>query len=428
MTGHLLTAQQRQTLEEQLYGLPEILRRRARLLLLYDNGLTTYQAAQEADYSRSQARHWKHQFQTRGLAILPGLSEIGSLELEEDELPLVEPEVQPGPATGEPAELPFPLPLKSAGILTGDHMAEAGRKVWLYLFAEMLRHEDGTRRGEQIESLHDMRVATRRMRSAFDVFGQFFKAKALKPHLKGLRLTGRALGRVRDLDVLIEKVEAYQASLGLDAPSSLEPLLDNWRLQRDSARQQMLVHLGSQAYQDFKHAFNYFVQTPGVGVIQAEPGRVNVSYQVRDVVPMMVYQRLAAVRAYDAILDSASFVQLHALRIEFKKLRYTVEYFREVLAEEAQPVIDDLKQMQDHLGDLHDADVACQLLGDFLKTWEDSQRVHPLAERQNPEAILAYLAYQHNERHRLLVTFPQSWAYFNRPEFRSNLARAVAAL
>jgi CHAD domain-containing protein len=426
MTGYLLTSQQRQRLEEQLYSLPDILRRRARLLLLYDEGLTTYQAAQEMNYSRSQARHWKHQFQTSGFAILPGFSESDSVDVDE-EPPLAGVRAQPGLAAGEPADLPYPLPLKSAGILADDLMAEAGRKVWLFLFAEMLSHEDGTRLGENIEDLHDMRVATRRMRSAFDIFEQFFKAKALKPHLKGLRLTGRALGRVRDLDVLLEKVEHYQLSLGSVVPGSLELLLDAWRQQREAARQQMLVHLGSQAYRDFKLAFNRFVQTPGMGMLPANPEALS-AFQVRDVVPMMIYERLAAVRAYDAILDNASFIQLHALRIEFKKLRYTVEYFREVLGEEARTVINDLKQMQDHLGDLHDADVACQLLGDFLKIWEDSQRVRPLAERQNPEAILAYLAYQHTERHRLLVTFPQAWAYFNRPEFRQNLAQTVAGL
>jgi len=75
MTGHLLTSQQRQILEEKLYNLPEILRRRAQLLLLYDDGLTTYQVAQETGYSRSQARHWKHQFQVSGFAIVPGVGE-----------------------------------------------------------------------------------------------------------------------------------------------------------------------------------------------------------------------------------------------------------------------------------------------------------------------------------------------------------------
>jgi CHAD domain-containing protein len=71
--------------------------------------------------------------------------------------------------------------------------------------------------------------------------------------------------------------------------------------------------------------------------------------------PLLIYTRLASVRAFNAILPDASIEQLHGLRIEFKKLRYTIEFFREVLGEEARAVIDDLKALQDHLGDLNDA-------------------------------------------------------------------------
>ena len=82
---------------------------------------------------------------------------------------------------------PFPKPLDVIGIHPHDLLSEAGRKVMRYHFAEMLRHEAGTRLGEDIEALHDMRVATRRLRAAFEVFGSAFDKKALKPHLDGLR-------------------------------------------------------------------------------------------------------------------------------------------------------------------------------------------------------------------------------------------------
>jgi CHAD domain-containing protein len=44
----------------------------------------------------------------------------------------------------------------------------------------------------------------------------------------------------------------------------------------------------------------------------------------------LIYTRLEAVRAYEAILPQATIPQLHLLRIEFKKLRYAVEFFRDV--------------------------------------------------------------------------------------------------
>jgi CHAD domain-containing protein len=120
--------------------------------------------------------------------------------------------------------------------------------------------------------------------------------------------------------------------------------------------------------------------------------------------------------------------QLHALRIEFKKFRYTLEYFREILGEGSNHAINELKQLQDHLGELHDADVACQLVRGFLKKWDEEQIHKPIPERLNPAPIVIYLAYLHSQRYRLIATFPELWRKFNRPDFRQNIAQAISLL
>jgi CHAD domain-containing protein len=319
------------------------------------------------------------------------------------------------------------LARSSPGVGPDDLFAEAGRKVLGFHFAAMLRHEDGTRSGLDIEELHDMRVATRRMRAAFDVFENAFEPKVIGRHLKGLRASGRALGRVRDLDVLLEKAGRYVNELPTDQQVSLAPVLDAWRAEREKNRAAMLAHLDGKDYLRFKEKFLDFVTSPGAGSRQ-DAGEMPVPPRVRHVVPEMVYARLGVVRAYEEILGSASLEQMHALRIEFKKLRYTLEFFREVLGPEAGGVIEEIKGLQDHLGDLNDADVACQLLRAFLDEWEERQALLPLEERQNPEAIVAYLGARHAERHRLMVAFPAAWQRFNRPELRAALAAAVSGL
>lgn len=324
---------------------------------------------------------------------------------------------------------PFPAPMQKAGIEPCDPMAEAGRKVMRFHFAEMLRHEEGTRQGKDIEALHDMRVATRRLRAAFEVFGPAFEPAVLKPHLKGLRAAGRALGEVRDLDVFMEKAQLYLDTLPEDARPGLDPLLHSWQAQRESARARMIAHLDSLAYRTFKREFNLFLSIPGVGARPLPAGDLPgepVPEFVRDLAPVLVYNRLAAVRAFDRILEGARIEQLHALRIEFKKLRYTVEFFREVLGDEAKMVINDLKKIQDHLGDLNDADVATLILRQFLDEWDQAEL--PLEQRESPEAIVTYLAARHAERHRLLVTFRETWVKFNHPDFRRNLALAISSL
>jgi len=405
MTLHL-TPEQARAIQSFTAADREPLRRRAQLLLLYNNGLSTAEVAQQLGLSLSRTRYWRRQFMLRGMAIFP--------------------EAAPRPNPAETA-LALPAPLAAAGVLGDDSLAEAGRKILLFHFAEMLRHEPGTRLGEDIEALHDMRVATRRLRAAFAVFGQAYKTKALKPFLTGARNTGRALGRVRDLDVLLDKLQRYCASLPAEQKDGLLPLAEAWQTERQQARQALIAHLDSPAYETFKHTFNQFLQTPDAGR-QHPYAEAALPSRVRDAVPLLLYTRLAAVHAYDPILPTADLAQLHALRIEFKRLRYTVEFFREILGASAKSVIEELKALQDHLGELHDADVTCSLIQQFLTAWEEKLARTPLAERRNPQPIVVYLAELHAERHRLMMAFPPAWERFRRGEFQHNLAQAIACL
>jgi CHAD domain-containing protein len=415
---------------------PELLIRRARLILAYSEGNETMQAAAQAGMSRGRARFWKRQFIARGMDIFVI---DATTESEDDEA------LHPSEKTGDQklvdvvpsqsiedqltqqGELPFPNIRKSIGILPNDSLADAGRKVWLYHFAIMMSHEKGTILGNDIEELHDMRVATRRMRSAFDIFMPAFSLKLMKRYLKGLRNVGQALGQVRDMDVLLEYALTYQGKMEEPSRPGLEPLLNEWRDLIEKKRVKLIEHLRCEAYQRFKKEFNCFVLAP---LDSTYPGNIGTaaSNQIRDIVPVLVYSRYAAVRSYEAILPTASVSQLHALRIEFKKFRYALEYFREILGDTAGEAIIELKNYQDHLGELHDADVACQLVGNFLKNWDEKQNQFPIAERVNSEPVVTYLAYLHAERYRLMLSFPELWQYFCRPEFRQGLAQAISLL
>jgi CHAD domain-containing protein len=226
---------------------------------------------------------------------------------------------------------------------------------------------------------------------------------------------------------LLDNARLFTQTLPEEQRSGLNPLLQAWERQRENARSQMLAHLHSPDYLEFKRKFNVFLNTPGAGVT-AVPEDLPTPCQVREIAPALIYTRLGAVRAFDLRLSDASIERLHALRIEFKKLRYTLEYFKEVLGPEAEMIINELKQLQDHLGALNDAQVATRLLREFIDAWEPQQTSLPINERQNLEMVVTYMAYCHAERHRLMSTFPAAWAHFNRPKFRRNLAMAISVL
>ena len=429
MPEKLLSPNERQQLEALVAGdTPEAERRRARLFLLLDDGQPTQQAAQMAGITPGRARHWRGAFRSQGMQIFPSSRSASEPAPRQEAGSKVETVIAPRVASPIAGFMLEAATLETPGVEADDLLSEAGRKVLRYHFAQMLLHEEGTRLGEDIEELHDMRVATRRMRAAFEIFADAYTNKTLKKLLKELRATGRSLGKVRDLDVFMEKAQHYLATIHEDRHVGLDLLLAGWKEQREAARVEMLVWMDSKEYIEFKRKFNLFLNTPGAGA-RATLLNTPVPTKVRELAPVLIYTRLATVRAYAPYLDNAPVELLHALRIEFKKLRYTVEYFQEALGKRAKDVIDLLKQMQDHLGDLNDAQVAALLLSQFIEEWEARQAELPIEERQTIDEVHHYLAYRQDERQHLMETFQEEWQkHFWQPAFRHYLAEAVAVL
>jgi CHAD domain-containing protein len=430
-----LTDEQRKELLHLTQTGPQLLVNRARLILAYAQGKPTMQAANEAGISRGRARYWKRQFLTLGMQIFK--QDHADIAAKSQSVVNIKPKPQKSSRKKEIEPLqqnaglqlgiPYPKPMPSIGIQSDDTLSVAGRKVWLYHFALMLSHEQGTLQGDDEEELHDMRVATRRMRSAFDIFSPAFEPKVIKRYRRGLRNVANVLGKVRDMDVILGNALAYRKDLAEAKYLGFEPLLSEWKRQIEKQRTKMTKHLESEAYQNFKYNFNLFLQQPDItktSIISDE----GTNSHLRDTVPILIYSRFATVRSYESILPTASMAQLHALRIDFKKFRYTLEYFREILGDNVGKIISELKQLQDHLGELHDAVVACDLIHDFLDDWDGQQAGLPISERLNPEPIVTYLAYLYSERYRLTSTFPGLWKKFNRPEFRQNIAQSISTL
>ncbi len=99
-----------------------------------------------------------------------------------------------------------------------------------------------------------------------------------------------------------------------------------------------------------------------------------------------------------------------------------------MLGPEAEHVIDDLKKVQDHLGAMIDAQVVSDMLEEFIQKQGSKKSKKARKEAPPLSGVKAYQHYQGEQRDELLSTFPETWAYFKRPEFRQKLAQAVSAL
>jgi CHAD domain-containing protein len=333
---------------------------------------------------------------------------------------------EPVPSTSDalPAALEVPSPdggglpvTKAPGVTADDHLAEAARKVLRFHLARMLAREAGTREGSDARDLHAMRVATRRQRAAWRVFGEAFRPKRTKRYRNGLREIAARLGAVRDLDVLLEAADLYRADLPRTEQRALEPLLAGWRQHRDDARVLLVRELDSDAYRRWVDDYRDFVRTEGAAVLPVAPVE---PHHVRDTAASRIWEAYEQVRGYEPVLRWADVETLHELRIAGKWLRYTIEFVREALGDGAAPLIARVTALQDHLGLMNDADVAARMARTFL--------VEHAGELSTIEsaAIGRYLVSREREVARLRRTVGAPWRGVAGVGFRRSLGRVVA--
>ena len=257
-------------------------------------------------------------------------------------------------------------------LFTGNsEMAEACRAILRAQLAAMLLCEAGVRFSRDPEFVHDMRVATRRMRAAAIIYGDFFRKRALEKTLKSLRHTARLLGAVRDQDVAIERLERFVQKRSPGQESVFAAVVEDWRQLRTAQHKALLRWLDSAKYRRFVAAFARFCQRPGEGARKyaVVAGEAPPPHQVRHVAPSLILQHFEQVRAFEALFDEAAaggapvpVATLHALRIQCKYLRYNLEFMQGQLGEDGARLVTELKQLQQTLGDLNDAEVSRALM------------------------------------------------------------------
>ncbi len=414
------------------------LARRAQILLMADEAMTTAAIAEATAVSAGQVRYWRREWEKRGMDIFPPEAQALVSPDENEPVSALGTSVDAAASSGDGASLvSVPLPgitqprqtlslQATPGVQPADPMAEAGRKVLLFQFERMLLHEPGARLGDDIEGVHDMRVATRRMRSGIRLFEPFYKPGRLSPFNAALKKTGGALGEVRDLDVFMVKAQAF-AKKSPDV--NLDPLFDEWQTRLSAARERLIRSLDSREFERFTEDFYEFLTTPGKGARPQPEPEDREPYEARHVLPRLLYELYEQVRVYDDLVDSRDVVTLHALRIEMKRLRYALEFFEEILGPEGRGVIKEVKTLQDHLGDMNDAEVAEQILRDFVDA-EDRQHSGMPRFLRSPDmsGVRQYMLAKQDEKRRLIDTFPAAWEAFTREDVRRNLALAIAAL
>lgn len=298
-----------------------------------------------------------------------------------------------------------------------EPIGRAGRKIIAGQLAKVQSLEDAVRVGENSGAIHDMRVATRRIRSAFRLLSKYYPGKATRKLRKPVRELARLLGEVRDLDVMIENLRTYTAGLTVEKQRALDPLLADWQARRAHAHQSLVEYLDGAEYDSWAGRLEDFIEATG-GTKRP---------RVADIVPGMIWNRYGKVREYERLVREADLALLHHLRIQGKRLRYALEFFSEATGERAAILLEPLIALQDHLGELHDADMATQLIAEFIAARARRAERQGLAGA-DLETVAGYLSFLRSRIQELQASFPERWQVITKPAFRQSLAEAVAEL
>src|SRR5579875_372143 len=125
-----------------------------------------------------------------------------------------------------------------AGLSPDQPFADAGRAIIAHRFTAMWVHREGTLSGDE-EALHDMRVGSRRLRAALDVFASAFHgARYREVHQTTAQLTDE-LGQVRDHDVMWLGLQRYRKGVPKEERAGVDGLTTTLEAEREIARRRL---------------------------------------------------------------------------------------------------------------------------------------------------------------------------------------------
>ncbi|RQD81634.1 MAG: CHAD domain-containing protein [Methanocalculus sp. MSAO_Arc2] len=319
-----------------------------------------------------------------------------------------------------------------------------GAQVLRKLTEEIMAEADGVKISDDIEYIHRMRVASRRIRAALPLFAPCFTPVMYKRLRKGVRSITRSLGAARDLDVQIDFLNEYLDTLPqehppvwyagflppeggssatrkeapviesvdisvdrsgpvqwvsllfsrirmyltrrsipsvLPGPSSFEPpirtgiecLLLRWTEKRSALHPGVVSSVD--AFEQSRIA-DELLDWCRETIVHAHLHRTDTHTRwAYEAAYRAISLRLEELFSYERFIhDPARISEHHDMRIAAKRLRYTLEIFNDLYSGTLKKPIQEIKHLQDILGDMHDCDVWLDVLNDFLQEEEDRVR------------------------------------------------------
>jgi CHAD domain-containing protein len=242
-----------------------------------------------------------------------------------------------------------------------------GSKYFKTNLNRLIIQTEGVRNASDIEYLHRMRVASRKLLSGLNTFAENIPKRKLKIWNNELRLLAKSLGRARDLDVQSDYLKSYNKNLKSDSHKrGIERLI--LRLKQERIKKQEVV-VNSVA--DF-YKSNFQSEVNDIFSSKLYQKRLT-NKKLHDPnfikkINLIISKKIKDVLQYEEkIFNSENIEELHELRKANKQLRYTLETFEGYYGVRISEIIKTTKNIQDHLGVIHDCDVWVELIPKFIE-------------------------------------------------------------
>jgi CHAD domain-containing protein len=225
---------------------------------------------------------------------------------------------------------------------------------------------------DDIKGVHNMRVASRRLRSALRDFKPYLRKRKVSSTAVELKRVADALGAVRDQDVALLALEELQR----EAPAELAPgialLADERRDKRDAAREALEKTIREDKLAGLEEEFAIAIERAVEPHGRPKKNRKSAArLSFREAGREIILARLEELRELSACLYRPyEVVGLHSMRITAKRLRYAMQLFDTCWKGALRVHAVEVSELQTSLGELHDCDVWLEDLGRMLRRFQ----------------------------------------------------------
>ncbi len=323
------------------------------------------------------------------------------------------------------------------GLDCGASAAEGVARVLATRLDELLSFRDAALDFSTDKGVHDMRVASRRLRSALRDFTPYLSKKRMAEAKDELRRVARTLGAVRDEDVAIALIERLAAEAPEDVRAAVETFAVKRRARRETARRELSEEFSGGSLARLREDFTRSL-AQATRPREAEDEAASAALKFSEAGREVVVARWAEMdELSDSLYSPLDAERLHSMRIAAKRLRYATELLAPCFGGDAlKPFSEEVADMQTALGELHDCDEWIAAIGGWLK--KDSERdrdeggERDAGETRDAHAqrraaafwMLDHFTRLRNEHYRQAL---RRWREWERTDFIARLRAAIGA-